>query len=307
MSRRDMGTALRAVHRESVGPLISPLAHDALSARLIAAAGFGSFNIGGSTLLAARHALPDLGLAALGEMAAAIRDIVDASDIPCMADADDGYGDVKAVVQTVMTYERIGVGGLLLEDQERSGKQPGAAAARSVVPLDDMVAKLRIALAARQSELVVIARSDAVGVEGVDGALRRAERYLAAGADGVFVAGLSTPEMFARVGGALRGSWNMAAMFEGGATAFLPPQELHAMGFSQITYPMALMQRVTGLIEQTLASLRRFAASETTGIAHADLLSPNGFRAAVAMDAWNAIENGNVDPAAFHARRANLS
>jgi 2-methylisocitrate lyase-like PEP mutase family enzyme len=72
MSRRDMGTALRAVHRESVGPLISPLAHDALSARLIAAAGFGSFNIGGSTLLAARHALPDLGLAALGEMAAAM-------------------------------------------------------------------------------------------------------------------------------------------------------------------------------------------------------------------------------------------
>jgi 2-methylisocitrate lyase-like PEP mutase family enzyme len=305
MSTRDKGSALRAAHRDA-GPLVTPLAHDALSARLIAAAGFKSFNIGGSTLLAARHALPDLGLAALGEMSAAIRDIIDAVDLPCMADADDGYGDLKSVVQTVMAYERIGVAGLLLEDQGRSGKQPGAAAARAVIPVVNMVAKLRAALAARQTDLVVIARSDAVGVEGVDGALRRAERYLAAGADGVFVAGLSTPEMFARVGSALRGSWNMAAMFEGGATPFLSPQDLHAMGFSQVAYPMALMQRVTGLLEQTLVSLRRFAAGEVSGIDHADLLSPAGFRAAVAMDAWNAIEDGKVDISALQARPATL-
>jgi 2-methylisocitrate lyase-like PEP mutase family enzyme len=305
MGRPSKGSLLRAAHR-SASPLISPLAHDALSARLIAAAGFPSFNIGGSTLLAARYALPDLGLAALGEMATAIRDVVEAVGIPCMADADDGYGDVKSVVQTMLTYERIGVGGLLLEDQGRSGKQPGAAAARSVIPIEDMVAKLRTALAARQTDTVIIARSDAFGVEGVDGALRRAERYLATGADGVFVAGLNTPEMFERVGRALKGSWNIAAMFEGGITPFIPPRDLHAMGFTQIAYPMALMQRITGLLEQTLASLRLYATGETDGIAHAGLLSPKGFQAAVATAAWNAIEVGEVNTSALQAEPVNL-
>lgn len=123
MGRPSKGSLLRAAHR-SASPLISLLAHDALSARLIAAAGFPSLNIGGSTLLAARYALPDLGLAALGEMATAIRDVVEAVGIPCMADADDGYGDVKSVVQTVLTYERIGVGGLLLEDQGAAANSP---------------------------------------------------------------------------------------------------------------------------------------------------------------------------------------
>jgi 2-methylisocitrate lyase-like PEP mutase family enzyme len=140
----------------------------------------------------------------------------------------------------------------------------------------------------------------------VDGALRRAERYLATGADGVFVAGLNTPEMFERVGRALKGSWNIAAMFEGGATPFIPPRDLHAMGFTQIAYPMALMQRITGLLEQTLASLRLYATGETDGIAHAGLLSPKGFQAAVATADWNAIEVGEVNTSALQAEPVNL-
>ena len=128
---------LRELHREHQ-PLVSPLAHDALSARLIERAGFKTFNIGGSAMLAARYALPDLGLAGSAEMLAGIRDIVGASTLPCLVDADDGYGDVKSVVRTIQGYETAGVSGALLEDQSREAKQPGAASARSVVPLEIM-------------------------------------------------------------------------------------------------------------------------------------------------------------------------
>ena len=189
-----MTLSLRELHRIQQ-PLVSPLAHDALSARLIEHAGFKTFNVGGSALLAARHALPDLGLVGLGEMLAGMRDIVDASRLPCLVDADDGYGDVKSVIRTIQSYEAIGVAGVLLEDQSREGKQPGAAAARNVVPIELMTQKLKAAMAARKSaDFVIIGRTDAFGAQRMDEALRRAEYFLRVGADGIFVAGLKTPE-----------------------------------------------------------------------------------------------------------------
>lgn len=299
----DRAAALRTAHA-AAAPLVTPLAHDAFSARLIAAAGFPAFNIGGSSLLAARYALPDLGLAALGEMVASIRDITDAVDLPCMADADDGYGDSKSVARTVRSYERTGLAGLLLEDQARDVKQPGAAAARAVIPAETMVERLRVALGTRHTGLVVIARTDAVGLEGVDGALARAEQYLRAGADGVFVAGLATEAQYRQVGAALRGSWNAAAQFEGGATPWFMPREMHAMGFSQISYPMLLIQRVAGVIEQTLGSLRGLAAGTVTDLAHRNLRSAEGFRQAVAMEEWLAIGTERGQDAAVSMSRS---
>lgn len=287
------GDRLRAVHA-AAGPLISPLAHDALSARMIARAGFQSFNIGGSTLLAARYGLPDLGIAALGDMVAAIRDVVEAVPIPCMADADDGYGDLKSVARTVQSYERMGVAGLLLEDQGRDGKQPGASTARAVVPLADMERKLRTALAAREDGIVVIGRTDAIGLEGIDGALRRAERFLEIGADGVFVAGLRSEEEFRRVGAAFKGRWNAGVMFEGGATPWFSPRDLHAMGFSQISYPMSLMLRVVDALEQALDGLRALADGTVTRIATGNALAAESFRAAVEIDRWTALETGTM-------------
>ena len=298
----DKSGALRAAHR-SAAPLITPLAHDAFSARLIAAAGFSAFNIGGSSLLAARYGLPDLGIAALGEMTCAIRDVVGAVDLPCLADADDGYGDIKSVVRTIQSYEQIGVAGLLLEDQAREVKQPGDSAARTVIPADEMVQRLRAALAARRTGLVVIARTDAVGLEGVDGALRRAEQYLRAGADGIFVAGLTQLAQYERIGAAFRGSWNLAAQFEGRSSPWLAPQALHALGFSQIAYPMLLIQRIAGVVEQTLASLRQYASGEREAPAHAQLLSASGFRTAVELDRWTAVErSGGTEGADSNAK-----
>jgi 2-methylisocitrate lyase-like PEP mutase family enzyme len=284
--------SLRELHRTH-RPLISPLAHDALSARLIEQAGFKSFNIGGSALLAARHALPDLGLAGFGEMLAGIRDIVGASKLPCLVDADDGYGDVKSVTRTIQTYEAIGVAGVLLEDQSREDKQPGAASARNIVPLNTMEQKLRAAIAARQNpDFVIIGRTDAFGAQGLDEALRRAERFLSLGTDGIFVAGLKTAEDYARVGKAFKGSWNAAAIFEGTATPWLPPSELHTMGFSQIAYPNILIGRVAKAIEHGLDRLRKLSGGDTNAFAAGDKeLALNSLAGALELKRWNELES----------------
>jgi len=286
-----MATSLRELHRTQ-RPLVSPLAHDALSARLIEQAGFKSFNVGGSALLAARHALPDLGLAAFGEMLAGIRDIVDASKLPCMVDADDGYGDVKSVVRTIQGYEAIGVSGVLLEDQSREGKQPGAAAARNVVPIAVIEQKLKAAMAARNDpDFVIIGRTDAYGAVGLDEALRRGEQFLKAGADGVFLAGLKTPEDYARVGKAFKGSWNCAAIFEGTTTPWLTPDELYDMGFSQIAYPNILVGRVAKAIEQGLARLTRLAGGDRNAFTGGDQeLALKSLADALDLKKWNDIE-----------------
>ena len=262
--------SLRELHREQ-RPLISPLAHDALSARLIKQAGFKTFNIGGSAMLAARYALPDLGLAGFAEMLAGIRDIVEASKLPCLVDADDGYGDVKSVVRTIQGYEAAGVSGVLLEDQSRESKQPGAASARNVVPLKVMEQKLKAAMAARQnSDFVIIGRTDAYGAEGLAAALKRAERFLRLGADGIFIAGLKTPEDYAEVGKAFKGTWNCAAIFEAAMTPWLTPAQLYSMGFSQIAYPNILIGRVTKSIEQGLMRLTQLAAGKDSAFTNGE-------------------------------------
>jgi 2-methylisocitrate lyase-like PEP mutase family enzyme len=286
-----MAVSLRELHRTQQ-PLVSPLAHDALSARLIEQAGFKSFNVGGSALLAARHALPDLGLAGYGEMLAGIRDIVDASKLPCLVDADDGYGDVKAVVRTIKAYEAAGVSGVLLEDQSREGKQPGATAARAVVPMNVMEQKLRAAMASRQDpDFIIIGRTDAYGAQGLDEALRRAERFLRLGVDGVFVAGLKTEADYVRVGAALKGNWNCAAIFEGTATPWLTPQELYGMGFSQIAYPNILVGRVAKAIEHGLSRLRGLAGGDANAFAEGKQeLALKSLADALELAKWNEFE-----------------
>jgi 2-methylisocitrate lyase-like PEP mutase family enzyme len=286
-----MRPSLRQLHRQSQ-PLISPLAHDALSARIIQRAGFKTFNIGGSSMLAARYALPDLGLAGFGEMAAGIRDIVEASDIPCLVDGDDGYGDVKSVTRMVQAYERIGVSGLVLEDQDREGKQPAATTARSVVPIEIMECKLRAALAARASdEFIVIGRTDSLGREGLDGAIRRAERFLEIGADGVFVAGLKSEAQYEAVGSAFRGQWNAAAIFQGGQTPWLSPQTLHSLGFSQVCYPNALIGRVAKALQQGVARLASLAQGDHDAFAKSEgELDFDVLTDAIQIQRWNEIE-----------------
>ncbi len=159
-------------------PLLLPCAHDGLSVRLIEDAGFKAYSIGGFPLVGARYGLPDIGLAGLGEMANGVRDIVAASALPVLVDADDGYGDAKNVARTVHTYESLDVAALFIEDQV-SPKRCGHMAGKNVIPMEAMAAKVRAAVAARsQKDTFISARTDARAVHGLDDALRRAERYL---------------------------------------------------------------------------------------------------------------------------------
>ena len=236
-------------------PLLMPVAHDALTARLIARAGFRAYSVGGFALVGARYGVPDIGLVGLAEMAQGIREIMAACDLPIMVDGDDGYGDVKNVTRTIRTYEQLGVSSIFIEDQV-APKRCGHMAGKDVVPAELMEAKLRAAAAARDSkELFLIARTDARAVHGMDEALRRAERYLEAGADGIFVEAPQTLEELRLVGERFRGTPQIANMLEDGRTPLVPPAELYAMGFNMIAYPCSVIFRVTQTIEKALADM----------------------------------------------------
>lgn len=236
-----------------------PLAHDALSARLIERAGFSAFAIGGSAMLAARFGLPDIGLAALGDMVEGIRDIAAATGLPFMADGDDGYGDVKSVAYTVERYELLGVGGILFEDQQRDGKQQRADRAREVADRGVIERKLRAALASRASpDTLIIGRTDALGVLGIEEALARGKRFLDVGCDGVFVAGIRTMADFERVGNELRGATLLsAALFDTSGMPWPDPKTLAELGFNQVSFPASLIFRVTDAMSSALEALRR--------------------------------------------------
>jgi 2-methylisocitrate lyase-like PEP mutase family enzyme len=274
-------------------PLVTPLAHDALTARLIERAGFKAFAIGGSAMLAARHAYPDIGLIGLTDMTSGIRDIAAGNALPFFADGDDGYGDVKSVARTVAAYEALGVGAILIEDQDRDRKQQRADKAAAVVDIAVIEQKLKVALATRHSKDMLIAgRTDAYGALGLDEALRRAERFVKLGVEGVFVAGLRTESDFERVGRALKGvPFLSAAMFEGSGTPWFAPKDLGAMGFTQVSFPVTLMFRAVATMTDALAALRRHAegTAPLAPLANASA-AREALDDAVGLARWRAIE-----------------
>ena len=249
-----IGRSIRDVLREE-DPLIVPIAHDALSARLIDLAGFKAYSVGGFALAAFRYGLPDIGLVSFGEFVDGVRDVMRGSSLPIIIDGDDGYGDVKNVTRTVQTYEALGVAGLVLEDQTNP-KRCGHMAGKSVVDLDIAARKLEAALAARKDpNFFVVGRTDARAVTGLDDAIKRAQRFAEIGADAVIVEAPQSAEELKRIGGSID-AVQFANMAEAGRTPILPPSQLKAMGFSIIVYPGTLLLRVVKTVEDALHDLR---------------------------------------------------
>ena len=245
-------------------PVQLPSAHDALTARLIKRAGFHAYQIGGFALVGARHGVPDVDLTRFAEQSAAVRDIVAACDLPVLVDADDGYGDAKNVTHTVASYEAMGVSAIFIEDQV-SPKRCGHMSGKEVVPADIMVQRLEAALAARRSpDFFIVARTDALGVEGLDAALKRGERYLRAGADGLYIEAPTSVEHLEQIGAAFKGVPQMTNMFEGDKqTPWLTPMELSSLGFSMILYPTSLLFRVVRMAEfETIVGVPYWASIE---------------------------------------------
>lgn len=237
-------------------PLLLPVAHDALTARLIERAGFAAVQIGGFAVEGARHGVPDVDLTHYAERHAAVKDIMGATALPILVDADDGYGDAKNVTYTVRGYEALGVQAVFIEDQ-KAPKECGHMEGKRVVPTEQMVAKIKAAVAAKSGEFFVLARTDALAPEGLDAALRRGEQYLKAGADGIYVEGPETAEQLKAVGRAFKGVPLATSVLEnGGKTPWLPPAEFGAMGFSMVLYPTTLLFRATRAVQRAAADLR---------------------------------------------------
>ncbi len=238
-------------------PLVLPAAHDALTARLIARAGFRAYQIGGFALAGARHGFPDLELTHFGEESEAVRQIVSACPLPVLVDGGDGFGDVKNVTRTVGGYEAMGVAAIFIEDQ-KSPPSCGQMGKKEVVPIAEMVGKVRAAAAARRNpDTFLLARTDARSAVGIDEAIRRGEAYMTAGADGVYVEGLRSARELKKVGKALAGVSLATTLMEGGGKlGWLPPEEIRGYGFQMILYPTTVLFRAARAIERALADLK---------------------------------------------------
>ena len=236
------------------GYVIAPGAHDTLTARLVELAGFEAVYLTGGGFSRA-NGYPDLGLLTLTEIVRWIGLTAEAVDIPVIADADTGYGNALNVVRTVREFEKAGAAALHLEDQV-APKKCGHYEGKQVVGTAEMVGKIKAAVDTRQDgDLVIIARSDARAIEGLDAAIERVNRYIAAGADMGFVEAPQSAEELAQVG--KRVAPAVANVFEGGKTPVLPAAELARMGFRLGIYPSQTQRAAIFAIKETLAVLKR--------------------------------------------------
>ncbi|GAB3572574.1 isocitrate lyase/PEP mutase family protein [Amycolatopsis endophytica] len=240
------------------GPLVAPGAYDALTARLIEQAGFDVVYMTGFGATASLIGRPDVGLLTGTEMIDNARRIVSAVDVPVIADADTGYGNALNVVRTVRAYEQAGVAGVHLEDQV-SPKKCGHLSGKAVIPREEMVGKLEAAVAARRDpDFVLIARTDAAAVHGLDDAIERARAYAGAGADVLFVEAPTSEEDIATVASALSGVAPLVFNWaEGGRTPPLSLDRIGELGFSVVVYPIGALLAATAGVRALLETVRR--------------------------------------------------
>ena len=240
------------------GLLVAPGCYDALSANLIERAGFSAAYLSGASIAYTRFGRPDIGLVGMSEVADVVSQIRERVGIPLIVDADTGFGNALNVQRTMQLFERSGASAIQLEDQQLP-KRCGHLAGKTLVSAREMAGKIRAACDARRShETLVIGRTDALAVEGLDAALDRAEAYLAAGADILFIEAL--PDLAAMQCALARFKGRaplLANMVEGGKSPLLPAVELARLGFSIAIFPGAMVRVQTFAAQRYLATLKR--------------------------------------------------
>jgi 2-methylisocitrate lyase-like PEP mutase family enzyme len=237
--------------------------YDALTASLATDAGFGALYLSGASIAYTRLGRPDIGLVTMSEVVETLSLIRDRVATPLIVDADTGYGNALNVQRTVRLFERAGATAIQLEDQSFP-KRCGHLQDKSLVPAMEMVGKIRAATDARvSSETLVIARTDAVAVEGLDSAVERAERYAEAGADVLFVEAPRNEAQLSAVTQRLGSRLPlMANMVEGGQTPILGKDRLGAMGFSLVIFPGGIVRAVAKAAQAFYATLARDGTTE---------------------------------------------
>ena len=262
-SDRDRRSALarRIRARE---PTIAPGVFDMISAKVADRAGFHALYMTGYGIAASHLGLPDAGLVGYSDMLGRAARICEATRTPLIADADTGFGGLLNVRHTVCGYEAAGVAAIQIEDQEFP-KKCGHAPGRRVVPLDDMLRKIEVAVEARDSDdFLVIARTDSRGPLGLDEAIRRGRAFSKAGADVVFIEAPESREEFERIGQEVDAPL-LANMVEGGFSPLLPARTLARLGFAIAIYPGTGFLAAAKTLEDVYGHLRTNGSSIDLG------------------------------------------
>ena len=257
-----MNTSLKK-RLESGQILLAPGIYDALSALLAEQAGAEAVYLSGASIAYTRFGRPDLGLTTMTEVADTLAQITDRVSLPVLVDADNGYGNALNVQRCVRTLERAGAAAIQLEDQAYP-KRCGHLDGKVLISTQEMAGKIGAALDVRMSdETLIIARTDAIAVEGFDAALERSEVYLEAGADVLFVEAPKDRAAMGEINGRFGGRLPLLAnMVEGGKTELLPAAELEAIGYSIVIFPGGLVRALSKTAQAYFAGLLRHGTTE---------------------------------------------
>ncbi len=261
-AQRQVANAGLAAKIRSKKWISAPGVFEMISARLADAMGFEALYMTGYGTVASHLGVPDAGLATYTDMVGRVTQICTVTETPLIADGDTGYGGLLNIEHTVRGYEMAGACVIQLEDQEfpkKCGHTPG----RRVIPIEDAVSKLKVAAATRDSsDFLIMARTDARGLYGLDEALKRAEAYAKAGADIIFVESPESEEEMVKIGKTLKGLPLIVNVVEGGSTPVLPVADYQAIGYSLAIYPAAgflamgeALRQVYGQILETGSSI----------------------------------------------------
>ncbi|WP_150290981.1 isocitrate lyase/PEP mutase family protein [Sphingobium estronivorans] len=276
MSLRDIAGRRQAV--------LAPGAANALFARIIEDLGFECVYVTGAGIANMALGAPDIGLTTLDDIAGTVARIADAVSLPLIVDADTGFGNGVNTYRTMKVLERAGAAAIQLEDQlfpKRCGHFNG----KGVIPLGEMLPKIRAAADARTRDTLIVARTDALAVDGIDAALERAQAFVEAGADITFVEAPRDADQMRRI--AALPAPQVANIVHGGKTPPLPQSQLAEMGFGLVLYANAALQAAVRASVNVLGSLK---ATGSLDAVHDQLASFGERQAAVAKDKWDALE-----------------
>lgn len=239
-------------------PLVAPGVYDSLSAAIAAQAGFKALYVSGAAVAYTKLGRPDIGLVSMTEMAESVRHIADRVETPLIVDADNGHGNALNVQRTVRLFENAGAGALQFEDQTLP-KRCGHLRDKKLISAEEMAGKIRAAVDARRSEdTLIIARTDAIAVEGLSAALDRAELYASSGADVLFVEAPQSREQMQAITSRLGGLRPLLAnMVEGGDTPLATSDDLGQAGFRIVIFPGGIVRAIALTAQQYYQSLAK--------------------------------------------------
>ena len=242
--------------------VVAPGVYDAFTALIAEQSGFTTLYVSGAAISYTRLGRPDIGLVSMSEVVEIVGVMRDRVNADLIVDADTGYGNALNVGRTMRLFERAGASAIQLEDQDFP-KRCGHLDGKVLIPAAEMTGKIKAALDARRSrETLVIARTDAVAVEGFERAIERAALYRDAGADVLFVEAPKTRAELKRIPPALGGVPLMANMVEGGKTPVLSAAELESMGFALVIFPGGIVRALARMASEYYASLAAYGTSE---------------------------------------------